>query len=349
MIKLIDILNEVINNNIILDKNLQKSTNTDDPFIINKTSTGKTKSLGGITTYYGLYPNPNYIPNSDSEKITSLYNSIKDGKTNVSLSDLNLIVLLTAPSKPIRYILPLPSSSDLNKTLVKLLQKKYNLSDEKVLNTVSKIEYFIDDMVNIDKYNKAHPVTQSILNAWIAALKKRYGNNAKIPIKKSGSETANHPGLKSGARGLLNKVYNLGFEEELNDNILVVDDFVIGGTSLKEIYNDLIEIGINPNKIQGYCLGVKEVNLPSTKQEPLNNPNVASIKSNSSISNEITQIQNEISKINNDPEYKDWQVKLKNKPQSEFFQNKVKEFKDKLDKLEKDLKDAKERSFRVQR
>ena len=59
-------------------------------------------------------------------------------------------------------------------------------------------------MVNQEKYASADPVTQKMIDTWMRSLKKRYPDNSKMPIKKSSSAKSNHPGLQSGARGLLN-------------------------------------------------------------------------------------------------------------------------------------------------
>ena len=113
-------------------------------------------------------------------------------------------------------------------------------------------------MINKEKYATSDSITQKMADTWIRSLKKRYPNNQKMPIKKSASKIKNHPGLQSGARGLLNPVYSIN--QELSStklNILVVDDFLIGGSSLREVYKILINKGVPKEKIIGYCLGIK--------------------------------------------------------------------------------------------
>jgi hypothetical protein len=259
MIKLIDILKNVINegvtlnNDDILNINIIKSTDTpEDPFFINRDK--KFVKKGGISTYYGISPNPSLSGNL----VTTVYNNTKD-INDISAENLNKLILLTAPSISVDYIISLPSSAGLNSLLLNALQQKYKVLDKNILSNISKIEYFIDNMVNQERYLKADPTTQKMTDTWTRSLKKCYPDNPKMPIKKSSSRKSGHPGLQSGARGLLNPVYAINQEVPTFGRILVVDDFLIGGTSLREVYNILISKGVPKENIIGYCLGTKEI------------------------------------------------------------------------------------------
>lgn len=253
--KLISILKEIllegikIQNNQVLSINFKENT-PDDTFYLNKLNI--IKRLSDIPTYFGIYPNPN-----TTEDIDNLFVQIKDGEI-FSDEDLKKIILTTVPPNiSVNYILCLASSKDLVKRMSRLLQQKYNINSQNVLNNMSKIEYFIDDIVNQEKYNEADPTTQKMIDTWISQLKKLYGTEKKIPIKKSPDPKTGHPGLQSGARGLLNPSFQLNDEIPENARILVIDDVLVGGSSLKEVYDALTGIGIPKNNIFGYCLGSK--------------------------------------------------------------------------------------------
>lgn len=256
--KLISILKNIItegvtiNDDDTLNINVIKSTDTpEDPFFINRDR--KFIKVGKIPTYYGISPNPSL----NKDLVTTIYDNTKD-VNNISVENLYKLVLLTAPSMGVDYIIALPSSAGLNTLLLNALKQKYKVLDKNILSDVSKIEYFIDDMINQEKYAKADPVTQNMANTWVRSLKKRYPDNPKMPIKKSSSKKSKHPGLQSGARGLLNPVYSINQQVPTSGKILVVDDFLVGGTSLREVYNILIDNNVPKENIIGYCLGTKE-------------------------------------------------------------------------------------------
>jgi hypothetical protein len=256
--KLINILKNIINEGITisgkntLNINVIKSTDTpDDPFFINRNKNFIKK--GGIPTYYGISPNPSL----DGNLVTDIYNNTKDIE-KIDDVNMNKLVILTAPSTPVDFIISLPSSAGLNGVLLKSLQQKYKVPDKNVLTNIYKIEYFIDDMINREKYDRADPTSQRTVDTWIRGLKRLYPNNPKMPIKKSRNTATGHPGLQTGVRGLLNPVYAIDNEVPTFGKVLVVDDFLIGGSSLKEVYNILISKGVPKENIIGYCLGTKE-------------------------------------------------------------------------------------------
>lgn len=260
MIKLVDLYNQ-LQEGVTVDGdtlriNVIKSTDhVDDPFIINRGRDSFKKS--GVPIYYGISPNPN--SQLDSNTITDLYDNTKD-LNKVDQEDLYKLVLLTAPSIPIHHIIALPSSAGLNKKLVEALKQKYKVPDSNVLTNTSKIEYFIDDMINQEKYAAADPITQRMASTWIKSLKKKYGDDAaKMVIKKSRNKETGHPGIQSGARGLLNPVYSIDDKLPTSGKLLVVDDFLIGGSSFAEVFSILIKNGVPKENIVGYCLGTKKV------------------------------------------------------------------------------------------
>ena len=73
-------------------------------------------------------------------------------------------------------------------SLLKSLQQKYKVLDKNILTNISKIKYFIDDMINKEKYTTSDPVTQKMADTWIRSLKKRYPDNPEMYIKKSSSK-----------------------------------------------------------------------------------------------------------------------------------------------------------------
>jgi hypothetical protein len=256
--KLLSILRSIIGEGITLNSddtisiNVIKSTDTpEDPFFINRER--KSIKVGGVPTYYGISPNPSL----NGDFITDVYDNTKD-VNNISAENLYKLVLLTAPSISIDYIIALPSSAKLNTVLVKSLQQKYKVLDKNILTNISKIKYFIDDMINKEKYTTSDPVTQKMADTWIRSLKKRYPDNPEMYIKKSSSKKTNHPGIQSGARVLLNPTYAVDQDVPSFGRILVVDDFLIGGTSLREVYGLLINKGVPKENIIGYCLGTKK-------------------------------------------------------------------------------------------
>jgi len=343
MIKLIDLLNEIFAEGAIsktLDANLEKSGDSDSPFILN--TSADYRKIKGVETYYGISRNPKSSLNT--EETTEIFNNLKN--SSIAPEILNRIILSTAPSVYIKYIMVLPSSSGLNKSLVDALQQKYKVQDDNILTNISKIEYFIDDMINKEKYSEADPTTKKMADTWVKSLKKRYGADApKMPIKKSGNKETGHPGIQTGARHLLNPVYKVEDDWKASSNILVVDDFLIGGSSMKEIYTQLLDRGIPTKNIKGYCLGMK-----IDEKEPVGKKQTKDLTSQDSpVRDEIEQLEDQIKQVKSDPVYLDWLGKLRGKPQSEFLQTKVKEFENKIKQLEDDIKDARTREMRLGR
>ena len=348
MIKLIDLLNEIIAEGAVsktLDADLNKSEESNSPFLLNTSS--DFRKIKGVETYYGITRNPGST--LSVEETTEIYNDLKN--SNVSSEILNRIVLSTAPSVYIKYIMVLPSSSKLNMSLVDILQQKYKVQDDNILTNISKIEYFIDDMINKEKYGKADPTTQKMADTWVKSLKKHYGADApKMPIKKSGNKETGHPGIQTGARHLLNPVYKVEDDWKVGTNVLVVDDFLIGGSSMREIYTQLIDRGIPTKNIKGYCLGIKSDEKRSIGSGSIDkNPAKDLPSKDDPIGREIKQIEAQIKQIESDPVYLDLLGKLQKKPQSEFLQAKTKEFEDKIKQLEDNIKDAKTRQMRLSR
>ena len=348
MIKLIDLLNEIIAEGAVsktLDADLNKSEESDSPFLLNTSS--DFRKIKGVETYYGITRNPK--SKLSVEETTEIYNDLKN--SNVSSEILNRIVLSTAPSVYIKYIMVLPSSSKLNKSLVDVLQQKYKVQDDNTLTNISKVEYFIDDMIDKEKYSKADPTTKKMADTWVKSLKKHYGADApKMPIKKSGNKETGHPGIQTGARHLLNPVYKVEDDWTAGTNVLVVDDFLIGGSSMREIYTQLIDRGIPTKNIKGYCLGMKLDEGGSMGSSRAEKDTAEDLPAqNSPIEGEIKQLEDEIKQFKSDPSYLDFLSKLREKPQSEFLQAKVKEFEDKIKQLENDIKDARTREMRLSR
>lgn len=250
-----------VNNDNTLNINVVKSTdNINDPFLINRAR--NFKKLNGIPVYYGISPNPQLSSPLKSSYINTIYNNTKD-LSNVPLDDLYKLILLTCPRPEdiggegfkLDYVISIPSSAQLNDLILTSVKRKYDIKDENVLSNISKIEYFIDQMINKEKYNISDPTTKNMANTWIKSLKKAYPNNPKMYIKKSPNPRTGHPGIQTGARHLLSPAYQIDQNIPQNKKILVVDDFLIGGSTFKEIFRILIDKGIPKENIVGYCLG----------------------------------------------------------------------------------------------
>jgi hypothetical protein len=333
MIKLLDILKEISEEKITIGN--EKDSN----FFINSKGT-KSKKIDNIKTFYGIIQNPNGSLTGD--QVDDYFHSIKDREI-MSDEEIYKIVLQTAPRNIyIKYLIVLPSTSELNMVLINALKQKYKISDENILTDITKINYFIDDMIDKEKYSQSDSTTQNMADTWVRSLKKRYGNEAPpMPIKKSKDKKTGHPGIQSGARKLLSPVYKVGDIEKINDRILVVDDFLIGGSSFREVYNQLLEKEILPDKILGYCFGIKQTKKPLTKQQPEDLP-----KNIRPIDIEIKGIENEIVNIKSNPDYLYWVDKLKGKPEtSPGYIARLKPFDEKIKQLEDKLKNAQRRSL----
>ena len=130
---------------------------------------------------------------------------------------------------------------------------------------------------------------------------------------------------------LFDLLYKLEDYWKVGTNVLVVDDFLIGGSSMREIYTQLIDRGIPTKNIKGYCLGIKSDEKRSIGSGSIDkNPAKDLPSKDDPIGREIKQIEAQIKQIESDPVYLDLLGKLQKKPQSEFLQAKTKEFKDKI-------------------
>jgi hypothetical protein len=109
-------------------------------------------------------------------------------------------------------------------------------------------------MVNKEKYDKADPTTKKMVDAFVKCLEAKFPNQ-QISIKKSGYDGV--CGIQSGARTLLNPTYGFNSNLKNTDKILVMDDFKVSGSSLKETFKLLIESGVPEKNITGYVLGLK--------------------------------------------------------------------------------------------
>jgi hypothetical protein len=171
---------------------------------------------------------------------------------------MKLVILTTPQTVKIDKIIIADSSSDLNTRIANVIAKKYGLSSSDIL-TIKKKIYTPDEMINKDMYDKADPTTAKMARTFVNCLRKKFGDNAKIPIKKSGYDGS--CGLQSGARRLLNPTY--GFTGNIEDlktkNIVIVDDFFVSGSSLAEIYNIVTQnYNIDPKRVYAYTLGLKK-------------------------------------------------------------------------------------------
>lgn len=254
--KLINLLKEVRSEGVTVDNgglkiDIIKSTDKpDDPFLINRG--GEFFKKKGVAVFYGISPNPEVkMPES---QITAIYDSVKKQKINDE--ELRKLVLLTAPRAMIDNIVVLPSSSGLNKKIAEILKNKYKVSDDRVFYNISKVKYKIDDMIDQEKFAKSDPTTQKMASTWIRSLKKKYGEDAELYIKKSSDPDTGHPGIQSGARILLKPTYNVG-QVPKNGLTVIVDDFLISGSSLGEVINSLLADGMNKETLAAYCLGIK--------------------------------------------------------------------------------------------
>jgi hypothetical protein len=254
MIKLSDILNE-LGVKVSPEKNLsidviKTSDSVEDDFIINRSK--EYNKIEGVPVYYGFEPNP--AKETSEYEITKLFNSTKT-LNNVSIDELKKVVLLTAPSQYFNRIVTLSSTGNLNSELVNVLSQKYKVPVDKNL-TMGKVEYYPQDMVNKEKYEKADPVTKKILDSFVKCLEKNFPGQ-KLTIKKSGYGGEGKCAIQSGGRPFLNPAYGFSGDINPNDKILVVDDFKIGGSSLREIFKILKRQGIPTENITGYVLGLK--------------------------------------------------------------------------------------------
>lgn len=264
MIRLANLLLEVyegvkIEDNDDVNIDVVKSSDnleTDD-FLINRSRSHK-KIGNHIPVYYGFSENPKN-PKSERE-ITNIFNNIKKKNNLIKDEELYKLALLTAPSEvKIDNIVTLYSSSDLNHRLSDSLAKKYKVpvQDESSFLVTKKKLYKPKDMIDREAYEKSDPVTRKMVDTFVRCLIKKFGEDTPINIKKSGYDGS--CGLQSGGRRLLNPTYDLeGMDINKNSKILVVDDFLVSGSSLKEVFSTLVnDLGVSPKNIYGYVLALK--------------------------------------------------------------------------------------------
>lgn len=268
MISVIEILKEVYEGIKVKDDSkmdVDVVAKSDDPveddFIINRSQ--QSTKIGKIKVYYGFKVNPN--KNISQSEVTKIFNNIKARNSAISDEELYKLVVLTAPRESqIQKLIVLSSSSDLNSRLSDALSKKYNTPAEPF--TTKKILYNTPkDVVNWEVYRKADPTSRKTIDTYVRSLEDIHGKNPEKPfsIKKSGYEIdgKTKAGIQRGVRRLLNPVYDLSGlnpEEIQNKKILVVDDFLVQGTSFKEVFSTLVnDFGVDENNILGYALAVK--------------------------------------------------------------------------------------------
>jgi hypothetical protein len=263
MIRLFDILKEVhegvkVGNDYDMSIDVVKQSDdaeTDD-FVINRSK--QFKKIGNIPVYYGFSENPK--KNKDEAELTKIFNNVKKNNELIKDEELYKLALLTAPSEvKIDKIITLYSSSDLNSRLANALAKKYKIpvqSEDSFFTTKKKL-YKPKEMINREAYDKSDPVTRKMVDTFVRCLEKNFGADTMMHIKKSGYEGS--CGLQSGARRLLNSTYDIAASNiDNNSKILIVDDFLVSGSSLREVFQALVnDLGVSPKNIFGYTLALK--------------------------------------------------------------------------------------------
>lgn len=263
MISLLSILNEVQEGvkvssdyDVKIDVVKQSDNPQEDDFVINRSKAYK--KVGNIPVYYGFSQNTNKDRNE--AELTKIFNNVKKNNNLINDEELYKLVLLTAPQeKRPDKIITLYSSSDLNSRLASALAKKYNVpsQDGQSFVTTKKKLYKPKEMVNREAYEDSDPTTRKMVDTFVRCLEKKFGEDAQINIKKSGYDGV--CGLQSGARRLLNPTYDMeGMGLNKNSKILIVDDFLVSGSSIREIFSILVnELGIPKQNISGYTLALK--------------------------------------------------------------------------------------------
>jgi len=262
--KLSDILLNEIRLDLQDDNSLtvdyEKVKQKDDAFLINGAK--NSFKIQGVPTYYGISLNP--AAKLADERVTDAYDNIKqfEGLDKAAVSRL---VSLTLPDKKQPTLLiVIPSSAPLNAVLTQLLKTKFGLRDNQIVTNLEKLKYYIDDMLDQDTYTKADDKTRNMADTWVRGLKKIYPSDEELPIKKSKNKETGHPGLQSGARHLLKPSFNTktapGLKNaKINKHIVVLDDILVGGSTLREVYLDLMELGVNRSAIVGYTFATKKL------------------------------------------------------------------------------------------
>jgi len=235
---------------------IRDSDSSNDDFIINRSKAYFKKMFRKIPIYFGFQPNP--AKGFSESRITQIYNGIKvkDASEIAYEEDLRKLIILTSPDS-MRFdkiIIP-ESSSVLNFVVAKNLARKYGNLPESNIYVIPKIEYFPADMIDKEKYEKSDAVTKDIVDAWFKCVNNKF-KDTQVVIKKSGYN--GECGLKSGGRRLLNPVYSIPKIFTKRDKILIVDDFIVTGTSVAEIARNLIEDGVPADNIYAYILGIKK-------------------------------------------------------------------------------------------
>lgn len=284
MIKLVDLILEMFEgvrmddeNNMAINIIKSSDDSQNDDFIINREK--KFTKIGKVPVYYGFYPNP--IKKASEGDLTSIFNYVKTKNSSIKDDELRKLMLLNVPSeKKIDKIVVAESGSDLNMRMAKAIAQKFGLSDKDIVRA-NKRFMKVDDMVNKEKYEASDPVTQKMVDTFIRCVKKNFADKNEelnvdaikwakrengeftMQIKKSGYQKGEKRvcGIQSGGRRLLTSAFEMsGLEKVKNSNILIVDDFLVSGSSIREITDILInEVGVDPNRIKAYVLGSKSV------------------------------------------------------------------------------------------
>ncbi|NCX94448.1 MAG: phosphoribosyltransferase [Gammaproteobacteria bacterium] len=263
MIKLIDILEEVKEGvklgddyGVHIDVVKQSDDLETDDFVINRSK--QHRKVNNVPVYYGFSVNPK-MDKSEAE-LTTIFNNIKKNNRLIKDDELYKLVLLTAPSEvKIDRVVTLYSSSDLNERLAKAVAKKYKIpsENESFLFTTKKKLYKPKDMIDRDAYERADPTTRKMADTFVRCLEKKFGPDKMIHIKKSGYDGS--CGIQSGGRRLLNPTYDLdGLNIDENSKILIVDDFLVSGSSFREVFISMVkDMGVPAKNIYGYTLALK--------------------------------------------------------------------------------------------
>ncbi len=284
MIKLTKIILEMFEgvqmddqNNMVINIIKSSDDGVGDDFIINREK--KFTKVNKFPVYYGFSPNPN--KDISEGELTQIFNHVKTKNSAIKDDELRKLMLLTVPSESkIDKIVVAESSSDLNTRMAKAIAQKFGLSDKDIIRA-NKRFMKVDDIINKARYEASDPVTRNMVDNFVKCIRKRFTDKNEelnldsltwakrengelvIQIKKSGykDEDKRVCGIQSGGRRLLNSAFEMsGLEKAKNSNILVVDDFLVSGSSLREIFDILTnEVGTDPKKLKAYVLGSKSV------------------------------------------------------------------------------------------
>lgn len=230
-----------------------------DHFFINWIGNKLTKSIGGVKVYFGLIPNQP-VRDLQSQDLDIIFDRLKK-EENISQEDIQRVVVGAGPHKvPYDFIISIPSSGKLNTTVSGIFRR---LNPNKTCRVLSleKALYTVDAMVDPDKYNKADDTTKRMVDTWVKRLIQVYGIEKLLPIKVSPDKTNNHPGLQSGGRGLLRNKFKQDLPQQIYKglNILVVDDNLVSGDTLRQAFELLQSKGVAKQNITGYVFATKTI------------------------------------------------------------------------------------------